>query len=487
MNDFDQLATEGHARARAHEEAGSGGDAIEITRAWGEAVLETRHVRARARDGATISLGDEGGCDLLIPREALGATRAVVVTTEEDRVLVTPPPRSRTTVDGAPCDSPAFTMVRGQRVTLHLGAFTVTLRLVDAAPKVSMPLAASLRDTGLAGVGFSTVLHGSIIGILAFLMPTLNASADEGVSRDQLLNMRHLIDASAERERDAEAASGAANDARPDESSPTVGEKVQGATRTPGTAQAHERSRLHAAGDRPPSEVRASRADEVALARDFGIVTLLQASTLTDPDGQPSSWLAPRAGSDRDDRLGDLWSQDIGDALGNGLFEGQGSGDGPGRDNVGVLVGDVGGLRGALDHHGNGEPGGFGCPPGARCTGRVGGVHHVSLDVRMPRQIVTNGRLPAEVIQRIVRQNAGRFRACYASALRTNPSLEGRVGVEFVIGRSGAVDIAQDSGSDLPDAAVRKCVVRSFYDLSFPTPDNGTVTVRYPLTFTPAS
>jgi hypothetical protein len=33
---------------------------------------------------------------------------------------------------------------------------------------------------------------------------------------------------------------------------------------------------------------------------------------------------------------------------------------------------------------------------------------------------------------------------------------------------------------------VVSCVVRSFQNLSFPTPDNGQVTVTYPLMFSPA-
>jgi outer membrane biosynthesis protein TonB len=104
----------------------------------------------------------------------------------------------------------------------------------------------------------------------------------------------------------------------------------------------------------------------------------------------------------------------------------------------------------------------------------------------MPREIVTNGRLPGEVIQRIIRQNSGRFRNCYEAGLRTNPSLEGRVAVRFVIDRSGQVSIAQDGDSDLPDASVRSCIVRSFYDLSFPSPQGGTVSVTYPIVLSPA-
>jgi hypothetical protein len=104
----------------------------------------------------------------------------------------------------------------------------------------------------------------------------------------------------------------------------------------------------------------------------------------------------------------------------------------------------------------------------------------------MPREITTNGRLPRDVIQRIIRQNMGRFRACYEGGLRTNPSLEGRVAVQFIIDRTGAVSIAQDGGSDLPDPAVSQCIVKSFYSLSFPSPDNGTVTVTYPIILSPA-
>ena len=96
-----------------------------------------------------------------------------------------------------------------------------------------------------------------------------------------------------------------------------------------------------------------------------------------------------------------------------------------------------------------------------------------------------SGRLPPEVIQRIVRQNFGRFRACYEDGLRTNPSLQGRVTVRFVIGRDGAVSNASDGGSDLPDAGVVACVVRAFRGLSFPQPEGGIVTVTYPITFSP--
>jgi hypothetical protein len=96
-----------------------------------------------------------------------------------------------------------------------------------------------------------------------------------------------------------------------------------------------------------------------------------------------------------------------------------------------------------------------------------------------------NGRLPAEVIRRIVRQNFGRFRMCYEQGLARNPNLEGRVGVRFVIGRDGSVSNVGNGGSDIPDSGVVSCTISAFYGLSFPQPEGGIVTVTYPIMFSP--
>ena len=98
---------------------------------------------------------------------------------------------------------------------------------------------------------------------------------------------------------------------------------------------------------------------------------------------------------------------------------------------------------------------------------------------------VLGGRLPAEVIRRVVRRNHGRFRACYEKALSADPNLEGRVAIRFVIGRDGAVSAVSNAGSDIPNSAVVQCVARAFHKLSFPSPEDGIVSVTYPLTFQP--
>ena len=99
-----------------------------------------------------------------------------------------------------------------------------------------------------------------------------------------------------------------------------------------------------------------------------------------------------------------------------------------------------------------------------------------------------NGRLPPEVIQRIVRQNFGRFRLCYTNGLRSNPSLQGRVAVKYTIDRDGSVrGTPADGGSDLPDQSVVQCIIHGFQNLSYPQPEGGIVTVVFPLIFSPGS
>ena len=107
--------------------------------------------------------------------------------------------------------------------------------------------------------------------------------------------------------------------------------------------------------------------------------------------------------------------------------------------------------------------------------------------VRLGATVVT-GKLAPEVVQRIVRQNFGRFRLCYENGLRRNPTLAGRVTTKFEIGGTGVVTSSADSGSTLGDTDVVACIVSRFKNLSFPEPEGkSSVTVVFPLELAPGS
>jgi len=190
----------------------------------------------------------------------------------------------------------------------------------------------------------------------------------------------------------------------------------------------------------------------------------------------------------RDDSLGSDPVSAKGNMRGDGIAENDdsggfgalgltGTGEGGGGKDEATGLGDV-----ETSGHGAGTGTGQGFGSG---HGRLGGSHRTRAPrVRMGATQVT-GRLPPEVIQRIVRQSYGRFRLCYEKGLRNNPNLEGKISVRFVIGRDGRVSNVGQAGTDLPDARVVSCVVNSYRGLTFPEPEGGVVTVTYPIMFTP--
>ncbi|MFO0554053.1 MAG: AgmX/PglI C-terminal domain-containing protein [Polyangiaceae bacterium] len=144
------------------------------------------------------------------------------------------------------------------------------------------------------------------------------------------------------------------------------------------------------------------------------------------------------------------------------------------------------GLTGiiALDGIGLGNVGGAGTNKRYSISGRrSGGEPSRAPSVRMGA-ISVSGRLPPEVIQRIVRQNFGRFRTCYENGLRKNPDLEGKVTVNFKIERDGSTSNVAAVG-DLKDADVLDCLKKPFIALTFPQPEGGVVKVSYPIMFAP--
>jgi hypothetical protein len=109
---------------------------------------------------------------------------------------------------------------------------------------------------------------------------------------------------------------------------------------------------------------------------------------------------------------------------------------------------------------------------------------HKTKKVKMVETGATvSGRLPPEVIKRIVRANFPRFRFCYETELKKDPALKGTVVTRIVIGASGAVEKAAAEGGTMGNETVQACVTKVFGSLSFPEPEGGKVMVTYPISF----
>ena len=213
-------------------------------------------------------------------------------------------------------------------------------------------------------------------------------------------------------------------------------------------------------------------------AAEFGMIGLLNVGGGGDPNAPTAPWgQETSSGSDPISARGNMWGDSIGDSFGAGGLGLSGVGEGGGGKGEGIGLGSIGTIG-----HGAGTGSGQGFGGG---HGGLGSGHRTKSPGIRAAAATINGRLPPEVIQRIVRQNFGRFRLCFENGLTKNPNLQGRVTVKFIIDRAGAVTMASDGGSELPDTGVVQCVVRGFSNLSFPAPEGGVVQVAYPIIFSP--
>lgn len=77
---------------------------------------------------------------------------------------------------------------------------------------------------------------------------------------------------------------------------------------------------------------------------------------------------------------------------------------------------------------------------------------------RLDERVMVNQGLEIEQVRTVLRANAEQVRQCYAQALATNPSLVGRVSIDFVVLPTGAVGAASIADESASTPAIDGCV-----------------------------
>ncbi|MCA9597254.1 MAG: AgmX/PglI C-terminal domain-containing protein [Myxococcales bacterium] len=462
-----------------------GATAIEVMLLWGDNVLHVEHLSPPR----PFHLGEAG--DYEMPAERLGATRAplVVMDSGEPRVVV--PAGATLTINGSSIPetsaAPVAELVGAKSYPLPEGA-SFEIAMGDLICRVGATAAGKRakrsffatddRSTGLY-FGLSTLAAAAMVAAAAFFVPPMGLTDDEGLDQDRILAIQQYLSASAERERTQQDTQDVADDAN--KGTGEVGEAAKGESGKMGKVNAaNTNKRVGVKGPKDNTDPHLAREAALREASNFGLIGILNQAS-GDPNAPTVPWgRADSSGTDDMSALGNMWGDDIGESGGTGGLGLSGLGLGGGGRGEGIGMGMVGTCGSAVC---SGLEHGFGSS-----NGLAGGDHKPKApQVRLGNTEVTSGTLPAEVIQRIVRQNFGRFRMCYENGLKSNPNLAGRVAVRFVINRDGAVTQASNGGSDLPDSGVVGCVVSAYYGLSFPAPKDGIVTVNYPIMFSPGS
>lgn len=471
--------------------------AVEVMILWGTNVLHVSHVTPPRNFYVGEEEGKNFACDFFIPAEKLGTTRMPVVVGDQSGVSIVIPPAARGHVEfpGQPRmtldearqraqPSPEVSgghqlpLPAGGKGRVELDQFVFQIAAVNAGKPLKHGVGANLDWTVLGYFGLSLAAVGGFVAAMAFFVPPLGLTDDEDIDKDTLLLIQQYLNSAAEREQE-ERETEQISEENADNKEGGTGTRAkgeEGSMGNPNSKATNKRYAVQGPKDNPDPHI--ARQAALREAREFGMIGLLNAGASGDPNAPTAPWGRDTSlGQDEVSARGNMWGDEIGDAFGAGGLGLSGIGEGGGGRGEGIGLGSIGTLG-----HGAGTGTGQGFGSG---HGRLGGSHKTKAPrVRMGATQVS-GRLPPEVIQRIVRQNYGRFRMCFEQGLARNPNLEGRVSVRFVIGRDGAVSNVANGGSDLPDSQVVGCVVNAYYGLSFPQPEGGIVTVVYPIMFAP--
>jgi hypothetical protein len=473
----------------------------EIVIRWGATTLHVAHLTP-PRAFFVGEASEKDAVDFQIPAEKLGVARLPVVRKAADgsaRVVIPAGAKGTATIAGqvvklsdlaANGQAEASAEIAGAielplrastKVRFEIGGVELEVASVKAGRKVTGRLSFDRR--GLPFQAMSMALHLGLLGAAAVYMPTIAAASEDAVSHDQMEVMRLALSTNAERE--LPEAKDEPKDDGAGERDGGTGHAAAGESGKMGSVTSRNNNgKWGAQGPKDNPEVQLSKSDAIAMARDFGLAGLLHAGLGGDKNAPTTPWGdMATLGRDPISAKGNMWGSDIAEAAGGGGLGLTGVGEGGGLDGRGIGLGRLGTFG-----HGNGLGDGDGFGPGSGSSFGRGARGHKQADLSMRMgETKTTGHLPPEVIQRVVRQNFGRFRLCYENGLRGNPNLAGRVGVRFVIGRDGGVMSSANGGSDLPDAGVVSCVVSAFRGLQFPqSEEGGAVTVTYPIMFSPA-
>jgi hypothetical protein len=437
---------------------------LQIDVRWGETVLRVEQVSPPRG----IAIGDRrhGAVFFDLPEEILGCPRLEIVTIEPDGPWVHDRHR-------------ASPLTRGAPVVVRVGDFEIGIVLVDRADR---PARARLLPDFAARCALlcAAIVHLVLLCAFRATPPDLLDRDDAPLDRSARARLLSAETNRADRELSVPSPK---NEYAEDEAGGAVerGARHRGAEGALG-------ERTHAAVDHRFRLARSDHARPPALGRvrteieegRYGALAVLAGISFASsrPIVAFDATVDEPSGLHRRTHLGRMIGEVDGDAFGYGA--------------LGVAFADVAGggrdVGVGLDSFGFSGPGGGGtCECDGIGLGRYGTlgrvgrtsergerrVHRTGVARPLERETEVVGRLPPRVVDRIVRANAPRLRACYDAGLRRDPSLRGTMRVRFVVDGTGAVESASSSGGTLRDAPVERCVVAVFATLSFPAPAGG--------------
>ena len=470
--------------------------AVEVMILWDATILHVAHLTPPR----SYYVGEEegkAGADFRLPSEKIGSTRMPIVIAHGGSIAAVVPPNAKGSIDipGSgkmsledaraqgklqPCGefpgAEQIPLSNNMRSRVEINGFVFQVAAVPAGKKPH----GSMNKSNRAGLVFWLASFALHAGIVTALMMSPGESLDEDSSaldKSTAAYMLQLQKNAADKEI-PEQEDDTTTQNNKDEKSGGTGTKHKGAEGMMGDPSKQMTGGYYQIKGPPDTaEVKIAKTRALIESGNYGAIGALSSvfgSTANAPiafDSESNETI----GRDPNNFNGNLQGDHPGDSFGYGGLGMTGTGAGGGGWGDGIGLGTVGGFG-----HGSGTGTGMGYGGGG---GKVGSGRKTKNVKMIETGTDIQGRLPPEVVKRIIRANFPRFRACYEQGLKKDPGLKGTVSVRFIIDTTGAVESASGAGGSLSDGQVSGCVLGVYRTLAFPEPEGGKVMVTYPIDF----
>lgn len=457
---------------------------LEVIPIWKTTVFTVKHL---TKDNPTFTLGEEPGCDYWVPQDHIGGASKVEIATgsgggggtlhykqffeggeitldsgeQKDITEVVKPGGDLNVPDGARCK-------------LSMGDTIFLINSVPHPRKPKLPFQVEWTYHSFNGASALAVI---MMMFMFFFFPPESRT----LSLDQLSESNRFVKFLLQPQEiipEEELPEWMTKKDKADDKEGGKGKRHKGEEGQMGDSKAKKTDNMYGIkgpADNPDPHM--ARDQKENMAKGAGILSVLSQSLNmpTSPFGRDSA-----LGTDAENALGALMGNQIGPNFGFGGLGLRGTGSGGGGTGEGTIG--LGNL-GTIGHGGGGGSGvGYGRGAGG-LRGRGGG----KVPKIKPGAAMVKGSLSKEVIRRVIRQHINEVRFCYEQALSANPDLGGRVGVQFVISPTGAVQTSKLASSTLGNSGVENCIVKAVRRWTFPSPEGGgVVIVTYPFVLQPA-
>jgi hypothetical protein len=105
------------------------------------------------------------------------------------------------------------------------------------------------------------------------------------------------------------------------------------------------------------------------------------------------------------------------------------------------------------------------------------------VQARLNKSVKIRGGMSREVVKRVIEQHLDEITYCYETALISNPSIKGKITMEWKILMSGAVGEVRIKSSTVKSPAIYGCIKSAIKSWQFPQPVGNEVVVSYPFIF----